>query len=597
MTIFGKQTGLAILIALTVLLAVLPFWLIIHSVGDDWQGVVPAGYVFDSEFYIVRMIKGTQIFPFGNNPFFIESAEDFNPALSAADYIAAIPLKLGLPLVTTLIFNTVFWNLVFVIFLWLFLRNLGISANWIFWLMPIIYFSVYGAIIRPVVWQVVLPFFMFFLFGFSAWLKNSTLANKIMLAGGIAGTLYIYPYTWQISFLTLGLYFVWFLINHQWSKSKSQMQIIILALIIALPAMLYLYKIISNPLFPEFLKNIGSIKTYLPSKVSFQLARWPVINIFLWHIMARFMPRLGGDKDFNRARVLLSIYGLAIFILSMSPFITGRDGAIGDHMGRELFFWLSVSVAVSIYSIFSNGDFYGLKSYKKIIIILLVAINIIPVLKHYKRSLLQPFQATKSEIMAVQDYAKPTAWLEKYDKNPSVVWASSSIGGYSSILSKNYVLGSSDLAYQYWNTKREIQERYLVSKYFDDITPQFLNDDSTAALGHSYVRRLDDLKWKSNICGMLKFIMLNGCFPTSSSLTLSELLSQKNKDIAELISKNEKEIRPHIAEWLKKYRVVYAIKDVKNDPGFHIEKFKNFKEIYNDGRFVMYINQSLSILD
>lgn len=588
MTTFRKQIGFIIPIAFTVLLAALPFWVIIHSAGDHWQGVVPAGYVFDSEFYIVRMVKGTEIFPFGNNPFFIEHAGDFNPALSVADYIAAIPLKLGLSLMATLIFNTVFWNLVFVIFLRLFLRNLGISGNWLFYLIPLVYFSVYGAIIRPVVWQVVLPFFTFFLFGLSSWLKNQTLANKLIFACGIAGTLYIYPYTWQISFLTLGLYFFWFLINREWTKAKSELQIIILTLIIALPAIVYLYKIITNPLFLEFLKNIGSIKTHLPSKVSFELARWVIINLFLWQIIARFMPKLAENKDFSRTRVLLSIYGLAVFILSMSPFITGRDGAIGDHMGRELFFWLSVSMAAVMYFVFSDGDFYRLKLYRKIIIILLVAINIIPVLKHHKRSLLQPFQATKSEVMAVQDYAKPTSWLEKYDKNPSVVWASPGIGGFLSILSKNYAFGSSDLAYQYWNTQDEIQERYLTSHYFRDITPQFLNEDFIGALGHSYDRRLDDLKWKSGVCKILKFIMFNGCIPMSSGLTLSELLSQKDREIEELIVKNEKEIRPNIVELIKKYHVTYAIKDVKNDPDFHIEKFKNFKEIYNDGRFIIY---------
>ncbi len=62
----------------------------------------------------------------------------------------------------------------------------------------------------------------------------------------------------------------------------------------------------------------------------------------------------------------------------------------------------------------------------------------------------------------------------------------------------------------------------------------------------------------------------------------------KNKEIAELVIKNEKEIRPHITELLKKYQVAYAIKDTRDDPNFHVEKFKNTQEIYNDGRFVIY---------
>lgn len=589
MIIFRKQIiGLSVLFTLTALFAVSPFIFIIHSAGYHWQGVVPTGYVFDSGFYITRMVKGTHLFPFGNNPFFIERTDSSNPALSVADYIAAIPLKAGLSLTATLIFNSIFWNLVLVFLLWLLLKQFGVRGNWAFCLIPVIYLEVYGAMIRPVVLGVVLPFFLFFLLTFVTWLRKPTVLNGFIFAIGIAGTLYIYPYTWQIAFAILGLYFVWLLKNREWVKAKLQFLTIITALIIAFPAVFSIYKIISSPLFPDLLSHVGSIKTHLPSLNSFYTGRWVIINSLLWLAVARFMPRLREDKDFRFSSSFLMIAGFGVLTVLMSPIITGRDGAIGNHVARELFFWLSISTAVLAYFIFSGASFWQQRFYKKFFILLLLAANLIPIIKQSKRSLLQPFQASRNEIISAQDYAKPISWLEQYDKNPSVVWADGAISGYIPILSKYYILEPPDVAYQYWVDMSEMQERYLISHYFQEVTPPLLSQDSTVPLGLSYFRRLDDLNWKLDICNFFKFVKFGGCDPISSGSAFSEVISQKNKEIQNLIEKNERDIRPRIKELLKKYQVAYAIKDLLNDPNFHVEKLKNTREIYNDGRFAIY---------
>ena len=575
----------SILFIITAFWAAIPIVYIVYSVGDRWQGVIPDGYVRDNEFYMVRMVKGTQNFPFGNNPFFIERAKDTNPALSIADYLAALPLKAGLSLTATLIFNSVFWNLIFVYLLWLFLKQVGIRNNWAFYLIPPIYLEVYGAMIRPVVLQTVLPFFTFFLLGFATWLKKPTLLNNLVFAVGIAGTLYIYPYTWQIAFSILGVSFLWFLKNRQWARAKSELKIICLALIIAFPAVYALYKIFSNPLFPDLLKNVGSIKTHFPSRLSFTLGRWVITSSFLWYLTARFTS-LKEDKDFKFLYSFLLIIGFGIIIVLMSPIITGRDGAIGDHVGRELYFWLAISTSILAYLVFARSNLFQLQFYKKMIIVLLLIVNLAPVVKHYKRSLLQPFYATRSKTLLVQDYAKPIAWLHEYDKNPRVVWADGPIGSFVPILSRHYNMHPPDLAYQYWVPMPEMRERYLISEYFTD--PKFLAKGSTISLGHSYVRRLDDLNWKSDLCGIFKIMGFDRCNPKSSGLTLAQVKSLKDEDIKNLIEKNNKEIKPNIDELLRKYQVTYAIKDKLNKNNFNVEKLKNVTEIYNDSRFIIY---------
>ena len=567
--------------------AAIPLFYVIYSAGDNWQGIIPDGYVGDSEFYIVRIVKGTQNFPFGNNPFFIEHTEGINPALSAADYLAAIPLKVGLSLTATLIFNSVFWNLIFIYLLWLFLRQVGVRNNWILYLIPAIYLEVYGAMIRPVVLQTVLPFFMFFIFGFATWLKKPTRVNNLLFAASIAGTFYAYPYTWQVTFSMLGVSFLWFLKNQEWTRVKLESKLIFLSLIIAFPAVYALYEIFNNPLFPDLLKNVGSIKTHFPSKLSFTLGRWVIINSFLWYLVDRFTS-LKEDKDFKFLYSFLMIMGWGLFIVLISPIITGRDGAIGEHVGRELYFWLVSSTSLIIYLVFSRSNLFNLKFYRKFIIILFLFINLVPVVKHYRRSFLQPFHTLPSKTILVQNYAKPIIWLNKYDKNPRVIWADGHIGGFISIFSRHYNLEPPDVAYQYWMPVSEMQERYLISKYFTEITPKFLDENSTVPLGLSYFRRLDDLNWKSELCKMFERIMFNGCVPTSSGLTLTQVKSSKDKDIKDLIDKNDKEIKPNIYELLKKYQVTYAIKEKLNNSNFSIEKLKGVKEIYSDDYFTIY---------
>lgn len=569
------------------LCAVAPILYIIYSVGDNWQGIIPDGYVGDSEFYIVRMVKGTYSFPFGNNPFFVEHIKDTNPALSAADYLAAIPLKVGLSLTATLIFNSIFWNSIFIYLLWLFLRQVGIKNNWIFFLIPVIYLEVYGAMVRPVVLQTVLPFFIFFLFGFVTWLKKSTILNNLIFAAGIAGTFYIYPYTWQVALSILSVAFFWFLKNHEWTKVKSGLKIIGPVLVIAFPAVYALYEIFSNPLFPDLLKNAGSIKTHFPSRLSFTLGRWVIINSFLWYLVARFT-LLKEDKDFKFLYSFLMIMGWGIFLVLISPIITGKDGAIGEHVGRELYLWLALSTSLIIYLIFTKSNLFSLQFYRKFAIIVLLIINLIPIAKHYRRSLLQPFHIVQDRTVSVQSYAKPIAWLNEYDQKPRVVWTNGHIGSFVSIFSRHYNLEPPDVSYQYWMPIPEMQERYLVSQYFNNITFEFLAKDSTVPLGLSYFRRFDDLNWKSDLCKIFRRIMFNGCISTSSGLTLTQVEALKDEDIKKLINKNEKEVRPNIEKLLKKYQVAYAIKDKLSGNNFNVEKLKNVKEIYNDNRFIVY---------
>lgn len=584
MNLSKKQSiKLASLFILTAVVAILPFFYVIHSAGNHWQGVVPP-YITDTHLYLTRMVKGTDSFLFGNNPFFIEHITDINPTPSAADYIAAVPLKMGLSLVNTLIFNSIFWNIIFVYLLYLFLRQLGIKKNWPFVLLLPIYLSVYGTMVRPVVLEVVLPFLLFFFLIFVGWLKQPTKSNNILLALSLATTVYIYPYTGQIALATFGLSFLWFLKKHDWPKVSLLIKISLGALLLLLPFIFYMYQEVSNPLFLDVITRSGSIKTHLPSIESFNVGRWIVTATLLWFLTFYTRPELKGDKEFKFAFSFLSLVGLGLFLVLFSPILTGRDAAIGDHVNREVFFWLSISLVSIVYFIFERTDLWKQKSYKTFLILLLVVINVIPLVKQIRRSLLQPFHVSKAETIRIQDFAKPILWLDQYDSQPGVVWADSEMSLYVPILSRHYVLTPGDfLVHQYFVTGPEIQERYLVSRYFQEVDAELLKTEYSLPLG-TYKFQIKDLKLKDRVCGLIHFNVFQFC----DNVAIVKATTQINKSVEDLMIKNKEEIRPHLAEFIKKYHVAYVIKDLLNDPNFNVETLKNTKEIYNDGAFAVY---------
>ena len=51
------------------------------------------------------------------------------------------------------------------------------------------------------------------------------------------------------------------------------------------------------------------------------------------------------------------------------------------------------------------------------------------------------------------------------------------------------------------------------------------------------------------------------------------------------------EILPNLRDELKKFHVAYILKDLKNDSDFHPERLPYAKEVYSDGRFVIYTVQ------
>lgn len=565
-------------------ISIMPILHVRLAIGAAWQGIMPP-YVTDGLFYFIQIVKGTTHIPFGNTPFFLEHANDINASPIAALFIAAIPLKLGLSFTPALVLGLIIWNLIFVYLLKILLEQLYVRRPWVWWLVVPIYLEVYWMMVRPAVLSVVFPFFLLFLISLIRWFKDPKRSASIFLVFSFAATFYIYPYTWQVSGTTVAFIFLLFLMQKNWSRLKNLFVIGLGSFVLASPALVYIYREVSHPLFTDFISRAGSIQTHLPSPQSFYIARWIILNLAIWLGIRRLIPELKNNTDFTHAWRIITSVGLAILLLLMSPIITGRDAVIGEHLTREMYLWLSISSCVLLYFVWSQIGLLQQKFNKKFVIAGLMVIIFIPVLMQYKRSVLPELVIDRSEAIYIQRYAAPIAWLDKHEPMPVVVWANPNISNYVLIYSRHYVLiPGQDLANQYFVSGSEIQERYLTSRYFKNVDSKLVMNEYDTALGSSDINQMSNLNLKFKLCLLFKLQRLSIC----DSGVLTFLQADRDRKIQDLIVENNKIVRPHIYDFLKKYQVAYVVKDLLRDNNFHIEKLKNTKEVYNDSTIAIY---------
>ncbi|MBX4190263.1 hypothetical protein KW791_03155 [Candidatus Parcubacteria bacterium] len=560
--------------------AALPFGLLLKSI-DNWQGIMP-NYVTDANFYFTRIAKGTDSFPFGNNPYFIEHLTDINATPSVADPLASIPLKLGVPFAATMIFNAVFWNILFVIILYFLIKRLGVRGYWPHIFSLLIYFEVYWLAVRPAIMEVVFPFFAVFLLALVNWLQKQTRGRELLLSAAFAATFYVYAYTLEVSSVILifiGLYTLW---TQDWDKLKSIIRVGFGAFILGLPVFIYIYKEISHPLFSEFISiRAGSIQTHLPSLVAFQLARWIILNLFAWFIARKFIANLRNSKEFSLSYLIVSCMGLGLLALLMSPLIIGRDTVIGEHISREIYLWLSLFAPLLVYFVIKHEQI--VLSKQKIFIYGLLLLNLVPVFAQYKRSVLPLFRIDRKEANYVQSYAPPLKWLESKESRPVVVWADSTLSDYILVYSKHYVLlpGLNNNPTQYFVSDSELRERYILSSYFDQLDSVKIKRDYAIAVGNVDSIQIANVQFRLKLCQIFHMTS-RACDPG----VLNKLESIRDDKINKIIAESN-QIKPKEAELLKKYRVKYVIKDLQKDSQFHPEQLGG-AQVYNDGNFAIY---------
>ena len=560
------------------------------AVGDSWRGAPPQ-LSSSSYFYYSRIkeIKDGNVFI--GNPFFMEHNKEVAPAFFVADWFAAIPLLLGFSFNFTVIFNTFFWILIYVFLLYFLLRKLNLSQKFCFIGALLGYASTAFLMLRPVSMQTVYPFFALFLLAFVMWLKKPFDKKIIIfLISTIVLSFYVYTYLWLIVLVAVFSTIIYYFFSQKKKQAFYLLGAFSAALIFALPLFIYSHKQISHPYYWESMIRIGLVNTHLPSANLVYSGSWVIFIWLLFLLFYLWIKPLAGDRDYKNLFFFITVTGLSFLVNLSNNIIAGKDLENSQHFERFIIIWLMIALVGFIYFFFKNIiQFKNILPIKKIIIFSLLLICSIGAAKYARDGdayLLYSKELNKDFIHS-QEYATPLNWLENNEPEPKVVWViphTAQINAYLTFLTKHYSLYTASGVNSLVSSK-EIEERYLTSKYFDNLKQIDLENDyiTYAGVGNA-IHEYKTHNRKVKICKILHLDLFNyDCGRITDAISL-----KGNKYFSGLFNQYQNDIRPNINQQLKKFHVSYILVDKVNAWPLDMEKINNVKIVFQNGDFLIY---------
>ncbi|MCR4334658.1 MAG: hypothetical protein NUV47_02940 [Patescibacteria group bacterium] len=557
------------------------------SVNTAWQGVTP-GYN-DSVYYYSRMHEVKDDNPFIGNPFLLEHNKELAPAFFVADWVAVAPLFVGLSFTQTVVFDMIFWSIIFVLFLFLFLKQLGLTKEISSVVSVLVYFSVYSLMMRAVSMQIVFPFFAFFLFAFAYWLNKSKVhKSAFTLILATTFSFYIYTYLWQITSVVLFISVIaFFVIGHK-VEAKRLCLIIFSSLLLASPVFIYGIKQVENPFYWESMQRIGLVNTHLLASNVFYSGFWVLVIMFFWYIIKRQIKKIN-DVLFNNAYFLVVASGLAMLVASTSNLITGKELENSQHIERFIIVWFIGSLGTILFYIYKyKENFYNLSKKYKFVLLILFLVSLFGAVKYFNNYFIY-FSVTdelKSQSLILQRYAPPLNWLEKNVNEQSVVWTDSTyLIRYVPIMTKHYLLFTPGTSHLHLLSDKELEERYLVYSYFNDLSLEDIKERyrDFAGVGNA-VHQYKTYNRKVTLCKILKFD-----FWGINCGELTDNVSFKGEAyFTDLYNWYSNDIKNNISFELKKYNVSYAVKDKEFDSPFRPDTLPRSIKVYENEDFIVY---------
>lgn len=586
---FLRRHRPAVVLAGVVLVLTTAPFLAIHLVlGSAWAGISPA--FTDEGVYYAHMHAIGQGYLTDGNPFVFEYRNGTPLVIFGGAWVNALPLLAGLSFNSALALNFILWSLAFAALLYYLFREWSVPR----WIAVggtlFLYLQSYAYIWRPVNLQPVYPFYFLFYIAVARLIREQSRKNIGLLAGTTAASFYIFAYLWQIAVVTLGLLFLYAILGKNWQLMKATFTSSFIGGIIGLPIPLYmLWLSHSSPYFWESVGRFGLVSTHLPEAEIIYSGGWIGIMLagllFLWWRT----PELREDKEFMRLSVFLFVSGLGLWILQGNNLITGKLIETGMHIRILILPWLAFATVLVGTHLWRRRSILS----KGLRVVSLAVVSACALASLYFLSIyLLPFSdiGAKSELWrAEQSYAKPLAWLERAEKSPVVVWIDPSpADGISSALpvfTKHFPLYAPAASQTLMSTE-EVQERFLVSQYFNTPTVADLRLKSTMEL---YIGRHDLPHQAMTIAREIKVCRLIFFFDKSKQCgtppTSEELLG--DQFFIDIGRKFQTDIKPNIKAYLAKYHVSYILKDIVLDPQYHPEALGAVR-VYADDRYEIY---------
>jgi len=582
-----EVVSFAVLTVAVVSLALIPTLQTLAKTGAEWRGVPPA-YVSDSLFYYAQVQQVAEGHLFAGNPYFIEHRNAVSPAFFVPEWLYAIPLFFGLSLTTTITLNFVLWSLLFAFLAFGIFRTLRLPQSASVAGSIFVYLQAYWLILRPVSMQQVFPFFLLFFLALVLWLREPTKPrNTVFLTLATVAPFYIYAYLWQVVVVVNMLTAVYLLLSKKKVADIYRFVFInIAALLLAIPELVLLFRQFSTPFYWDTMYRIGLVKTHIPPLYSIYYVRWMGVVVLIGTLLYLFLrgknkqeaQRIG---ELNIASFLL---GAGLFVVMISNIITGKELETATHIGRFVMVWFAFCfVAYGFVVIKERVALQELALTRKVALAFLFLLCTLGLIRVFPESL--PFASISRDtsVIGLQGYAAPLAWLNKKESAPVVIWADSLLSHYVPIMTKHYVLFAAAGGLQV-ESSQEVEERYLVSEYFNNLSVQDLERNYRVYAGAGNAKdKPEAYDRMTKVCKFFQLYRLGfSCGTEVSGIAL------KGQEYFLHLESEYKAIQANIGAELKKFNVAYIIKDKENDPQFHPEDIKGATLVYDDGRFLIY---------
>lgn len=580
---------LILLLGIVFILAIVPIVQVAISVYGHWQGVPPPGITVDQFYYLARIKQIDNGYPFMGNPFIFEYRNSLAPAFFVPDWISAIPLLFGSSLNATAAFNMVFWPMFFSLICYFIFEQLGLKPKQSLVASALSYFQVYWLMARPVSMQIIFPFFAIFFLAYILWFKSPlNKKNILFLIFSFASSFYIYAHLWILISIILFLTCIFLIFKKRWKHVLVLLFSGVISAVLALPAIIYTVKQISDPFYWETMSRISLVFTRIPPMEFFHYSYWIFIAIVLGLIIWSLDPRKKEDQHTPYSLIIFFITGIALFIAAGSNIILQKEMETANHIGRFIILWFSIFYIYFLFQLWSKKSvIYGLSVIKKILIGLVVLAATFIFIKNSYIQILDFFvRIDKKDIVLAQDYAKPFAWLDDSLAPEQVIWTLDlDTELYTPLLTRHYLLFS-ELAGLQLMPAKELEERYLVSNYFKDLSLEDIKNDFRRYTGtgiaiHQYKTHNREVR----VCQILRLEK----FGYSCGKIETDISFRGEDYFNDLYTKYINEIKPNIEIELKKYNVSYILIDKERDLlKIPITDLGGLEVVYWDGRFAIY---------
>jgi hypothetical protein len=285
---------------------------------------------------------------------------------------------------------------------------------------------------------------------------------------------------------------------------------------------------------------------------------------------------------YKDAFIFVSLLGAGLFVVSVSNLITGKELEISMHTEKFVIIWIPIALVLYTWFLFkSRFEFYKLSYYKKNLISIFFILSSI-ISGYFFVHGFAINSIIHTDTISAQAYAEPLDWLNENAPKESVIWSNGAISSYIPTQTTDFQLFN-PLGGLHLMLGGELEERYLVAHYFDNLTLFDIKNDfrQYAGAGNS-IHQYKTYNRKVKICQTL----LLSHFGFDCGQTTDAISFRGEKYFEDLYGQYKNDIKPNIKDELKKFKVSYVMKDKERDkwtaPNF-------LKSVWSNDRFEIFI--------